>query len=144
MSTSRTASRWSPCSSMTPSLTEPPTPQRFLSRPASSRRPASSSGTFATVVTALPRRPLVSRRTLTRSSAAAAARARAFEGSGALRRSPSVLDQTTFEEPRLAIDAARRLAHADEVDHEHERLVGADDAARAALAVGQVRRDRDL
>ncbi len=34
-------------------------------------------------------------------------------------------------------------AHADEVDDEDERLVGADDAARAALAVGEVGRDRD-
>ena len=38
---------------------------------------------------------------------------------------------------------ARRLAHAEQVDDEDERLVGADDAAGAALAVGQVRRDRD-
>ena len=38
-----TTSRWSPCSSMTPSFAEPPTPQRFFRRPASSRgrrRPA--------------------------------------------------------------------------------------------------------
>src|SRR3954451_5280589 len=34
-------------------------------------------------------------------------------------------------------------AHADEVHDEHERLVGPDDAARAALAVGELRRDRD-
>src|SRR3954447_15479072 len=77
---------------MTPSLTAPPTPQRFLSRPASSLRPSSSSGTSATVVTALPRRPLVSRRTFTRPPAAR----RAFSpGSRALRRSPSSLDHTT-------------------------------------------------
>src|SRR4051794_23168636 len=34
-------------------------------------------------------------------------------------------------------------AHADEVHDEHERLVGPDDAARSALAVGELRRDRD-
>src|SRR4051794_3410739 len=36
-----------------------------------------------------------------------------------------------------------RAAHADQVHHEHGRLAGADDTARAALAVGEVRRDRD-
>src|SRR4051794_39611020 len=77
---------------MTPSLTDPPTPQRFFRRPARSLRPSSSSGTSATVVTALPRRPLVSRRTFTRPPAAR----RAFRpGSRALRRSPSSLDHTT-------------------------------------------------
>src|SRR4051812_8703322 len=40
----RTTSRWSPWSSITPSLAEPPTPQRFFSRPASARSSASSSG----------------------------------------------------------------------------------------------------
>src|SRR5512133_478644 len=44
---------------------------------------------------------------------------------------------------RLRRRARRRLAHAHEVHDEDERLVGADDAAGAALAVGQVRRDRD-
>ena len=107
--TSTTASRWSPCSSMTPSLTDPPTPQRFFRRPASSRRPSSSSGTSATVVTALPRRPLVSRRTLTRPPAAIRALSL---GSRALRRSPSVLDHTTLAS-RLGIRAtvAQRALH---------------------------------
>src|SRR5690606_33880796 len=31
--------------------------------------------------------------------------------------------------------------HAEQVDHEHERLVGTDDPARARLAVGEVRGD---
>src|SRR3954451_24216744 len=35
------------------------------------------------------------------------------------------------------------LADAEQVDDEDQRLVGADRAARAALAVGEVRRDRD-
>src|SRR4051812_40956367 len=35
------------------------------------------------------------------------------------------------------------LLHADQVDHEHERLVGPDDAARATRAVRHRRRDRD-
>src|SRR3954466_6978066 len=61
---------------MTPSLTDPPTPQRFFSRPASSLRPSSSRGTSATVVTALPRRPLVSRRTFPRSPRGAPPRPR--------------------------------------------------------------------
>src|SRR3954454_3729197 len=34
-------------------------------------------------------------------------------------------------------------ADSDEVDHEDQRLVGTDHAARPALAVGEVRRDRD-
>src|SRR6201999_2317306 len=61
--TSTTTGRWSPWISITPSLTEPPTPQRFLSRPASARNSTSSTGTPETVVTALPRRPATSRRT---------------------------------------------------------------------------------
>src|SRR3954451_11983650 len=91
---------------MTPSLTAPPTPQRFFSRPASSRRPASSSGTSETVVTPLPRRPAVSRRTLTRPPAAR----RCFRpGSRALRRSPSVVDQTTFVSGRRPIASPLEL-----------------------------------
>src|SRR3954466_8516702 len=103
---------------MTPSLTAPPTPQRFFRRPASSRRPSSASGTPATVVTALPRRPLVSRRTLTRPPARASSRARATSGSRALRRSPSSLDQTTFVSSRRRATASgpgeRRPATAEE------------------------------
>src|SRR6476659_3885678 len=90
---------------MTPSLTDPPTPQRFFSFPARSLRPSSSRGTPETVVTALPRRPLVSRRTFTRPPARAASRARTLSGSRALRRSPSVLDQTTLVSPRRGIAA---------------------------------------
>src|SRR5262245_20520251 len=85
-----TTSRWSPWSSITPSFAEPPTPQRFFSRPASSRTPASSSGRLEIVVTALPRRPAVSRRTFTRPPAV-------WRCLGSLRlrrRSPSSLDQT--------------------------------------------------
>src|SRR4051812_22997391 len=44
---------------------------------------------------------------------------------------------------RLRRGLGGRLAHAHEVHDEDERLVGTDDAAGAALAVGQVRRDRD-
>src|SRR6266508_2528835 len=44
--------------------------------------------------------------------------------------------------PRTAADPGG-LPHAHQVHDEHERLVGPDDAARAALAVRQVRRDRD-
>src|SRR3954453_909991 len=36
-----------------------------------------------------------------------------------------------------------RSAYVDQVDHEDQRLVGPDDATRAALAVGEVRRGRD-
>src|SRR4051794_33454843 len=104
---------------MTPSLTDPPTPQRFFRRPARSRRPASSSGTSATVVTVLPRRPPTSRRTLTRPPAARRAR---WAGSRALRRSPSSLDQTTrvsrlgigdrLRAPLAAADLDAPVAHA--------------------------------
>jgi low temperature requirement protein LtrA len=88
-SMSITTVRWSPWSSITPSLTEPPTPQRFFSRPASSRRPSSFKGTPDTVVTALPRRPEVSRRTFTRPPPASRSLS---SGSRALRRSPSVVE----------------------------------------------------
>src|SRR3954468_20662278 len=40
--------------------------------------------------------------------------------------------------------SARRSAHTDEVHDEHQRLVGADDSAGTALAIGQLRRERDL
>src|SRR4051794_9933966 len=91
---------------MTPSFAEPPTPQRFFSRPASSRTPASSSGTPDTAVTALPRLPAVSRRTFTRPPEVRSA----ARGSRALRRSPSLDDHTTFASARLTTAASSGLA----------------------------------
>src|SRR4051794_36804402 len=120
---------------MTPSLAEPPTPQRFFSRPASSRRPSSPSGTPEIVVTALPRRPATSRRTFTRPPPRGGALALA--AAGLRRRSPPELDHTR------SASRSGTSAHPDEVHHEHERLVRADHPARPALAVGEVRRDRD-
>src|SRR4051794_7795664 len=75
---------------MTPSLDEPPTPQRFLRCWASSRISLSLSGRLKTVVAVLPLRPAVSRRTLTGPEVC---RVTVF-GSRALRRSPSLLDHT--------------------------------------------------
>src|SRR4051812_31865416 len=100
---------------MTPFFAEPPTPQRFFSRPASSRTPASSSGRLETVVTALPRRPAVSRRTLTRPPPGAGARS----GARRRRRSPSSLDHTgllislhegCFHDARQPVAHGRRQA----------------------------------
>src|SRR4051794_6989348 len=95
---------------MTPSLAEPPTPQRFFRRPASSRTPASSSGRLEIVVTALPRRPAVSRRTLTRPPPPTGARC----GARRRRRSPSSLDQTgllTSPHRRCFHNAREPIAH---------------------------------
>src|SRR3954471_13627144 len=145
---------------MTPPFAEPPTPQRFFRRPASSRSPSSSSGTPEIVVTALPRRPATSRRTFARPPARGAAGLAA----GLRPRSPPPPPGAGRPAWRRACAADRRRrsttrgprrppcptryrcatsADADQVDDEHERLVGADHPAGPALAVGEVRRDRD-
>src|SRR3954454_16115098 len=116
---------------MTPFLADPPTPQRFFRRPASAFRAASSSGTPETVVTALPRRPAVSRRTFTRPPACVAG-----GRSRALRRSPSLVDQTSCrsragmardasERPREKAGALRFAAHlAGALDEQEGDLAG--------------------
>ena len=71
----------------------------LLQAPASSRSPASSSGTLGDRGDRLAAPAAVSRRTFTRPPAAAR---RAGRGSRALRRSPSSLDHTTFA-PRLGM-----------------------------------------
>ena len=77
----------------------------LLEPPREPLSPASSSGTPETVVTAFPRRPATSRRTLTRPPGARVAGA----GSRALRRSPSLLDQTTLRSrPAIVLSAPRR------------------------------------
>src|SRR3954454_6444101 len=116
---------------MTPFLVEPPTPQRFFRRPARSRRPASSSGTSWTVVTALPRRPAVSRLTRTRSPPAR------FEPAGrasALRRSPSLVDQTSCRSRGMARDASEHAAEDARVAGVGAQLTGALDEQPLQLA----------
>src|SRR3954454_16145065 len=57
--------------------------------------------------------------------------------------SATVAIARSLSAPAYTGTSAQDLANAPQVDHEDERLVGADHAARPALAVGEVRRDRD-
>ena len=90
---------------MTPSLTEPPTPQRFFSLPGELAEAVvverdAGDGRDGLAAAAARLAP-----DLHAAAGAAASRAARLSGSRALRRSPSVLDQTTLVSPRLGIAA---------------------------------------
>src|SRR3954447_8852844 len=118
---------------MTPSLAEPPTPQRFFRRPASARTPASSSGRLEIVVTVLPRRPAVSRRTVTRPPPPAGARC----GARRRRRSPSSLDQTGLLTAPSSLDHSAGSPHRGCFQNARQPVAhgGAEHVAAAAQAV---------
>src|SRR4051794_9924641 len=114
---------------MTPSLAEPPTPQRFFSRAASARISASPSGRLKTVVAVLPLRPAVSRRTLT---GPVVVRVTDPPDPRALRRSPSLLDHT-MSEGRLAMRVVCQHMAYTNLEGRQELL---DELAGAAEAIG--------